>query len=64
MDTLQQEGIGWLITYGLHSTALVALVWLTVKQLPKESNRAQEYLWRAALVGPLLTETLQVAYPY
>jgi len=58
MQTLTSTLLPWLATYALHSTALIGLVWLLVRWLPGESNRAQEWLWRGALLGPLLTASL------
>ena len=59
MQEFTDLGVRWLLTYALHSTALLSLVWLCVRVLPQESNRASELLWRCALLGPLLTASLQ-----
>ncbi len=64
MGDLQHTLTAWLLTYGLHSSALIGLVWLGIRYLPKESNRAQERLWKCALLGPVLTASLQVGLAY
>ncbi|HPF14208.1 MAG: M56 family metallopeptidase [Planctomycetes bacterium] len=64
MQPLHEIALGWLLTYLLHSTALIAAVWLLVRCLPKESNRAQECLWRCALLGSILTASLQTAWRF
>ena len=59
MQAVTEVGMRLLLTYTLHSTVLLGLVWMIVRLLPKESNRASELLWRCALLGPLLTAGLQ-----
>ena len=48
----------WLLTYGIHSTLLFALAAAVSRFLPLPSREA---LWKTALVGGLLTATLQSA---
>jgi beta-lactamase regulating signal transducer with metallopeptidase domain len=48
----------WLTTYGVHSTALIAAVWLLTTIVPKLSLGTREALWKVALFGPLLTATI------
>lgn len=50
----------WLTTYGLHSTALIAAVWLLTRVVPQLSLGTREALWKVALLGPLLTATVVV----
>ncbi len=64
MGDLQHTLVAWLLTYGLHSTALIALVWFGIRCLPKESNLARERLWKCALLGPILTASLQVGLAF
>ncbi|MCP5021852.1 MAG: hypothetical protein GY930_08735 [bacterium] len=64
MGDLQHTLVAWLLTYGLHSTALIGLVWFGIRCLPKESNLAQERLWKCALLGPILTASLQVGLAF
>ena len=64
MGDFQHTLVAWLLTYGLHSTALIGFVWFGVRCLPKESNLAQERLWKCALLGPILTASLQVGLAY
>ncbi len=53
----------WLLTYALHSTLLLGLAWLLTRRLV-ESPARREQLWKAALVGGLVTATLQTALPF
>ena len=50
---------GWLVTYLLHSTLLCGVVWLIDGLRLLRAPAAREYLWRAALIGALLTTTAQ-----
>jgi len=50
----------WILTYAIHSTALIAVVWLvTTLAERKMSRRTMDVLWKTALVGGVLTATLQ-----
>lgn len=51
----------WLLTYVVHSTALIASVWLLTSVIPKISLGTKEALWKVALLGPLLTATVHQA---
>lgn len=51
----------WLLTYAVHSTALIAAVWLLTSAIPKLSLGAREVLWKVALLGPLATATVVTA---
>ena len=53
----------WLLTYTLHSTLLLGLAWLLTRRLVETPAR-REQLWKAALVGGLVTTTLQTALPF
>ncbi|MGD9253295.1 MAG: hypothetical protein PVG92_05125, partial [Holophagae bacterium] len=50
----------WLLTYLLHSTVLLGVAWLVSRSLGNRRLALQEMILRAALVGGLLTATLQV----
>ena len=50
----------WLATYWLHSGLLLGGAWLAGRALGHRRLAVQETLWRAALVGGLLTASLQV----
>src|SRR4051812_34032619 len=58
---LAQAVFAWLLTYLLHSTLLLGLAWLTSKPLARWSVAAEETMWKLALVGALLTASLQLA---
>lgn len=55
------HAIAWVITYVLHSTLLLGLAWLGSRRLARWSVRAEEAVWRVALVGGLVTASLQIA---
>jgi hypothetical protein len=52
------SGAAWLLTYLIHSTLLIAAVWLISRRLDGRPA-ALDALWKTALVGGLLTATLQ-----
>ncbi len=58
---LAHEAVAWLLTYLLHSTLLLGLAWLVSKPLARWSVAAEEAVWKIALVGALVTASLQVA---
>jgi beta-lactamase regulating signal transducer with metallopeptidase domain len=51
--------ITWIVAFMVHSTVLLAAAWLVSRAL-QGRPRASAALWRAALVAPLLTATVQV----
>jgi hypothetical protein len=51
--------IVWIVAFMVHSTVLLGLAWLVSRAL-EGRPRATAALWRAALVAPLVTATLQV----
>jgi beta-lactamase regulating signal transducer with metallopeptidase domain len=53
--------IAWMLTYLLHSTLLLGLAALASKPLSRWSVAAEEIVWKVALVGALLTASLQLA---
>src|SRR5436190_21249969 len=59
VDPGRTPAISWLVTYLLHSTLWVGGVWLVAWLLPALPARARSLLWRTALLGPLLSASLQ-----
>jgi beta-lactamase regulating signal transducer with metallopeptidase domain len=53
--------IAWMLTYLLHSTLLLGLAALAAKPLSRWSVAAEEVVWKVALVGALVTASLQLA---
>jgi beta-lactamase regulating signal transducer with metallopeptidase domain len=51
--------VAWLLTFAIHSTLLLGTVWLVSRYV--RSYRLKDILWKTALVGGMLTATLQVA---
>src|ERR1044072_4548165 len=52
--------VAWLGTYALHSTLLLLLAWALTRWAVR-SHAAREAIWKAALVGGILTASVQVA---
>ena len=52
--------VAWLGTYALHSTLLLSLAWALTRWAVR-SHGAREAIWKAALVGGLLTASVQLA---
>ena len=50
----------WLLTYLVHSTILLGAAWLASRMLADHRLALQETFLRTALIGGLLTTTLQV----
>ncbi|NOT30768.1 MAG: M56 family metallopeptidase, partial [Planctomycetes bacterium] len=52
--------LSWLATYGLHSTLFLGGAWLLCRLRPPRIDRNRERLWKLALVGGVLSATLQL----
>jgi beta-lactamase regulating signal transducer with metallopeptidase domain/beta-phosphoglucomutase-like phosphatase (HAD superfamily) len=59
MSDMALHAAAWLLTYALHSTVLLGLAALLSRRMRGEAWR--DTLWKAALVGGLLTATVQTA---
>ena len=55
--------ISWLLTYLIHSTLLIGMVALVSRHLSDRHLPLKEALWRLALIGGLVTSSLQIALP-
>ncbi len=53
----------WLLTYALHSTVLLGLAWALTRRAGVSAAR-RDVLWKAGMVGGLLTATLQTVLPF
>ncbi|MCP4655100.1 MAG: hypothetical protein GY856_06730 [bacterium] len=51
----------WLLTYALHSTVLLTVAWAGSRWLARRRPALEEALWKVALMGGLLTASLQLA---
>ncbi len=63
MDTLRPLGellVAWMLTYALHSTLLVLMASVTTWWLRKRHLSVQETAWKLALLGGLVTASLQI----
>src|SRR5262247_56429 len=57
---LTDSTAGWLLTYLVHSTVILGAVWL-VASLPRVGDAVREILWKTALIGGIVTATVQTA---
>ena len=53
-------GASWLLTYLVHSTLLLLATWL-ITSWARTSDTVRDILWKCALVGGLVTATVQMA---
>jgi beta-lactamase regulating signal transducer with metallopeptidase domain len=54
--------VSWGVTYLMHSTLLIAAVWLATRVI--RSARVRDALWKLALTGAIVTATLQLTVPF
>src|SRR5215203_5912820 len=59
IDTLSSAMLAWLLTYAIHSTALLGLAW-ALTRARAWSPAASDLLWKTALVGGIVTATVQL----
>lgn len=59
-ETLAALGAAWLLTYAVHSTVLIGAAWVFQRVGAVRSLRLRDLAWRGALVGGLLTASLQM----
>ena len=59
---LMQSVLGWLFTYILHSSLLIASAMILTSQI--RSERAKDNIWKAALLGGIITATLQIVFDF
>ena len=55
---LTDSTAGWLLTYLVHSTVILGVVWL-IASLPRVGDTVREILWKSALLGGIVTATAQ-----
>jgi HEAT repeat protein/Zn-dependent protease with chaperone function len=61
IDTISSTVLAWLLTYAIHSTALLALAWLLVRAR-KFSPAASDMIWKTAMLGGIITATAQLRF--
>ena len=59
-SSIFSTALAWLLTYAIHSTVLLTLVWLLVRARPW-SPGASELLWKSAMIGAIVTSSAQLA---
>jgi HEAT repeat protein/beta-lactamase regulating signal transducer with metallopeptidase domain len=57
--TFSSTALAWLLTYAIHSTVLLSLAWLLVR-FRRWSPGASELIWKSALLGGILTASVQM----
>ena len=57
---LDSTVLAWLLTYLVHSTALLGGVWLLLRLRPQTSFRVRDGLWEVGLVGGVVTSLAQL----
>jgi HEAT repeat protein/beta-lactamase regulating signal transducer with metallopeptidase domain len=57
--TLSSTALAWLLTYAIHSTVLLSLAWILVR-VRHWSPGASELLWKSAMLGAVLTASVQL----
>src|SRR5215831_13823715 len=57
---LTDSAAGWLLTYLVHSTVILGAVWLIASRR-RVSDAVRDILWKFALVGGIVTATVQTA---
>ena len=58
MNAISSSLLAWLLTYLIHSTALLGIAWLVTRGRRLEPA-ASDLLWKVALLAPLITGTIQ-----
>lgn len=61
MESMTRTMLAWLMTYAIHSTALLGVAWL-LSRWGRLSMHTVDFIWKLALVGGLLTSTAQLAF--
>ena len=56
---LSSIALAWLLTYAIHSTVLLSLAWLLMR-VRRWTPAASELLWKSAMLGGILTATVQL----
>src|SRR5688572_6594861 len=51
----------WVLTYLVHSTALIGAVWIATKLVPRTPLAVKETMWKVALLGGIFTASVQMA---
>ncbi|MFL5594559.1 MAG: HEAT repeat domain-containing protein [Gemmatimonadaceae bacterium] len=57
--TFSSTALAWLLTYAIHSTVLLSLAWILVRARRWAPN-ASELLWKSAILGGILTASIQL----
>ncbi|MFT7487042.1 MAG: beta-lactamase regulating signal transducer with metallopeptidase domain [Candidatus Paceibacteria bacterium] len=61
-NSIFQDLLAWIVTYSLHSTLFLAGAWLITRYLSRDALRLKERIWKTALLGGILSATLQAGF--
>ena len=59
IDTLSSAMLAWLLTYAIHSSVLLGVAWVLTRAR-SWSPGASDLIWKTALVGGIVTATVQL----
>ncbi|MBP6774589.1 MAG: HEAT repeat domain-containing protein [Gemmatimonadaceae bacterium] len=59
MESTMKLALAWLLTYAIHSTAMLAIAWM-LSRWARLSTHTLDFVWKLALVGGLLTSSAQL----
>lgn len=62
-ETVSLTLLAWLLTYAIHSCFLIGTVWVITSLRSIRSNRLKDLLWKTAVIGGLVTATIQSLSP-
>lgn len=61
-ESWQAGFLNWILTYLLHSTILLGGVWLMTSLISSRHDALKETCWKFALIGGLVTATMQAGF--
>jgi HEAT repeat protein/beta-lactamase regulating signal transducer with metallopeptidase domain len=59
-DSFAANALAWLLTYAVHSTVLLGMAWIVLR-LRRADPATSEVLWKVAMIGALVTASVQTA---
>ena len=59
IQTFATSALAWLLTYAIHSTVLLGAAWFVTRRL-SAPPAARAFVWKAALIGGVITATAQL----
>lgn len=59
MNATSNSALAWLLTYAIHSTVLLGMAWGLSRRAVRTPS-ARDFMWKVALVGGIVTSTVQI----